>query len=44
MKTFNITDEDLYKKFKAQCVLKEISMSARIMQLMAEDVKNAILI
>ena len=36
MKTFNITDEDIYKKFKAQCVLNNKSMS-KVIQAFMED-------
>lgn len=38
MKTFNITDEDLYSKFKSQCALNKKSMSEVIMELMKEYV------
>jgi len=40
MKTFNITDEELYKKFKAQCALNEESMSEAVQKFMAEYIKE----
>ena len=41
MKTFNITDQSLYTKFKAKCVLKNKSMSQVIMEMMADFVKDS---
>ena len=40
MKTFNITDEDVYSKFKAQCALNKKSMSEVVMELMSEYVER----
>ena len=40
MKTFNITDEDLYAEFKAKCAIKKQSMSEVIQKLISEYVKT----
>jgi len=40
MKTFNITDEELYKKFKAQCALNDESMSEAIQKFMAKYIEK----
>jgi len=41
MKTFNITDEDLYKKFKSQCALNDESMSEVVQRFMEEYVEKS---
>jgi len=41
MKTFNITDEELYTRFKSACVLKNKSMSEVIQDMMREYVKKS---
>ena len=40
MKTFNITDEVLYAKFKSKCALKQQTMSEVLMEMMAEYIKE----